>query len=319
MPGGCLLMKSAVCTLFGGRYHHYGLGALANSLFAHGFRGTIFAGYDGPLPPWAKNVRADDGYFDFEVADGLDIRFIPLQPQVHFSNYKPDFLLNVWNKHCPQAETLFYFDPDITIKCRWKFFEEWVEAGIAICHDVNNSMPDNHPIRYAWRKLLTPQGLLFRTSFDDYFNAGFIGVSSKNNSFLKLWRDTQILIQKLGADLQGIRTGDRTLPFAFRDQDALNIACMVTEHDVSPVGQNGMDFQHGGGGYVMSHAVGILKPWNKRFLQMALLHANPPSGADKEFFLNATSPVRLYPSIVLSYKRLVLLAASCLGRFMHRG
>src|ERR1700684_3298942 len=84
-------MTSAICTLFGGHYH-YGLGVLANSLYAHGYRGTIFAGYDGPLPPWAKNLDEKDGCSDFKVADGLTIRFIELPAKVNHVYYKPDFM-----------------------------------------------------------------------------------------------------------------------------------------------------------------------------------------------------------------------------------
>jgi hypothetical protein len=309
-------MTSAICTLFGGHYH-YGLGALANSLHAYGYRGTIFAGYDGPLPPWAKNLAAKNGCSDFKVADGLTIRFIELPAKVNHVYYKPDFMLAVLREHCPEAQALFFFDPDITMKCRWTFFEEWVEAGVAVCHDVNSSMPDNHPIRHAWRRLLQPCGLEFRNHFENYFNGGFVGVSVRDVSFLAVWQRAQIVVQECGADLQ-YKLADRTLPFMCRDQDALNIACMAVACPVSPVGQDGMDLQHGGGGYVMSHALGGQKPWKKQFMRNLFLRGNSPSRADKEFFKNVESPILLYPPATLSYKRLLILTASFLGRFMGR-
>jgi hypothetical protein len=306
-------MTSSVCTLFEGDYH-YGVGALSNSLYAHGYRGTMYAGYRGPLPPWAVDCKEFDGFSEFSPAEGLTLRFIPLAPKVHFTNYKPDFMLEVWEKHCPEADALFYFDPDITIKCRWTFFEEWVGAGVAVCQDINGSMADNHPIRHAWRKLLQPGGLVFRNCFDNYFNGGFVGLCADDHNFLSDWQRVQSLMQKCGADFQSIGVGDRTFPFTCRDQDALNITCMVTRQKISPVGPDGMDFQRGGG-YIMSHAVGRLKPWDKSFIRLVFLRAAPPTLADKGFFRHLKFPIRPYKPAVLLFNRLRVLVASFLGRF----
>jgi hypothetical protein len=309
-------MTSAICTLFA-RDYHFGLGALTNSLYAHGYRGIIFAGYDGALPPWSKNLDAKTGYSDFNVAEGLTIRFIEMPPKVNHVYYKPDFMLGILREHCPEARAIFFFDPDIIIKCRWTFFEEWVEAGVAVCADVNASMPDNHPIRHAWRRILQPHGLKFRNSFENYFNGGFVGVTVTNVSFLADWQRAQVLVQECGSDTQ-FKLADRTLPFTCRDQDALNIACMATENPVSPVGQDGMDLQHGGGGYVMSHALGSVKPWNKPFIRTLLLRGVSPSRTDRLFFRYVKFPIRLYPSAVFACKHFLLLTASFLGRFMSR-
>src|SRR5437016_5075011 len=144
-------MTSAICTLFEGNYH-FGLGALTNSLYKEGFRGVIYSGYRGPLPPWITEGKTHDGFTDFKAAEGLVMRFIPLTTSAHLTNYKPDFMLEVWNNHCPVSQSLFYFDPDITVKCRWTFFEEWVHAGVALAADVNPIMPRNHPVRYSWKR-----------------------------------------------------------------------------------------------------------------------------------------------------------------------
>jgi hypothetical protein len=96
-------MNSAVCTLFEGDYH-YGVGALANSLYACGFRGKIYAGYRGPLPPWVAAPKELNGFTEFHEVEGLTLCFIPLTTNIHFANYKPDFMLEVWEKYCPEAE-----------------------------------------------------------------------------------------------------------------------------------------------------------------------------------------------------------------------
>jgi len=308
-------MNSAICTLFEGHYHH-GVGALVNSLCAHGFIGTIYAGYRGLLPPWIHGAQQFDGFTEFKPAEDLVLRFIPVTTKVHLTNYKPDFMMQVWHKHCPQAKALCYFDPDIIVKCRWTFFEEWVEAGVAVCQDVNGTMADNHPIRHAWRKLLQPSGLEFRNRFDTYFNCGFIGLSAGDSDFLNDWRGVQSLMERCGADFQSIGFGDRTLPFTCRDQDALNITCMVTRRRISPMGQDGMDFQHGGGGYVMSHAAGGIKPWRKKMLMDLILAGNLPSRADKGFYAFAQHPIRVYPTGSYFLRKLDLKMASAIGRYI---
>lgn len=310
-------MSSAICTLFEGEYH-FGVGALANSLYANGFRGTIYVGYRGALPAWIAGAKTGDGLTTFSPADGLVLLFVPVTAQVHLTNYKPDFLLAVWEKFCPAAAALFYFDPDIAVKCRWQFFEEWVAAGVAVCQDINGSMADNHPIRHAWRTQLGPLGVTFHHHFDTYFNAGFVGVGRRDRSFLNDWQRVQSLMQNCGVDFQSLGVGDRTFPFTCRDQDALNIACMMTPQSISPTGQDGMDFQHGGGGYIMSHAIGNPKPWNNQFLRAYLRRAATPSRADKEHFRQVEFPIRLYSPAALWFKRFSLLTASFLGRFMRK-
>lgn len=310
-------MSSAVCTLFEGNYH-YGVGALANSLYGQGYRGTIYAGFRGKLPPWIAGAKTSNGYTEFSPVNGLVMRFIPLTTKIHLTNFKPDFMLSLWREHCPQAQSFFYFDPDITILCPWSFFEEWVRAGVTLCADVNPSMPKNHPIRHAWKQFYQPHGLAFRRELDLYFNGGFFGLKREQIEFLHCWQRLQELMTPEINGLQNVNVRDRTFLFHKTDQDAMNVAAMASESPISPMGQDGMDFQQGGGGYVMSHALGWQKPWNKPFIRTLFVRGHSPSRADRIFFRSVNSPIRLYPQATLTRKRLLLWTASVLGRFISR-
>lgn len=310
------MINSTICTLFEGHYHH-GVGALVNSLYKHGFRGTIYAGYRGKLPPWVIGGRAIDGDTEFTAAEGLTLRFIPLPTKIHLTNYKPDFMLEIWNKHCPQISSFFYFDPDITIKCRWAFFEEWAQTGVALCADVNPSMSANHPIRDAWRQFYGPRGVKFHREPDIYFNGGFVGIHRSQIDFLHCWRTLQELMASAIGGLQNVNVRDRTYLFHKTDQDAMNVAVMASAPPISPMGQDGMDFQFGGGGYVMSHAAGGVKPWKKNYV-LSALKGIKPSIADKAFWQNSSSPINTHPASLIRQRRVMIRLASLIGRFYHQ-
>lgn len=291
---------------------------MVNSLYAHGYRGIVWAGYRGPLPPWINGAKKFDDYVEFSPAEGIALRFVRLATKIRLTNFKPDFMLFLWQKHCPQAQSFFYFDPDITVMGAWSFFEQWVKAGVALCADVNPSMPANHPIRHEWKQFYQPHGITFRREPDLYFNGGFFGLKREQIEFLHCWQRLQELMTPEIGGLENVNVRDRTYLFHKTDQDALNVAAMASEAPVSPMGQDGMDFQYGGGGYVMSHAAGGAKPWNKRFLGNLFLHGSAPSRTDRIFFRHVKSPVQIYSTPTLLRKQFFLLSASFLGRFMSR-
>jgi len=309
-------MKSAICTLFEGDYH-FGLGALCNSLYQRGYRGVVYAGYRGPMPPWATGAAQHNGYSEFTVAPGFLVRFLPVTTDIHLTHYKSDFMLSVWRDHCTYADNLFYFDPDITVICQWSFFDEWVEGGVAVCADINADMPPSHPLRRAWLRYFGQYGFECTREQSMYFNAGFIGVASRNAGFLNTWQRLQELMKPAVGELRDVGLLDRTFLFHVPDQDALNVATMTCAEAVSSVGREGMDFQWGGGGYIMSHAAGVPKPWRKKMLWRTLTKATQPSRADKAFLRHADSPIKLYIPFHLGLKKLDLLAGSAIGRYIR--
>lgn len=307
-------MKSVVITLFEGDYH-LGAAVLINSLCAAGFVGTVVCGHRGPPPPWADAARA--------IAP-VKVEFVALETTAHLTNYKPEFLLEVWSKLHPSALRLFYFDPDIIVKARWGFFEEWADYGVALVEDVNSPLPESHPRRGAWRRRLESIRKLVRRETPLYVNGGFIGIARAQHGFLHEWREAMTLV---GTEIGGL---DRSMfsfganqadlaspayPFSKTDQDALNIAIMTASQSVSIMGAEGMDFRPGG--WTMAHALGPEKPWRKRYLRSALA-GRPPTPADRGFWHHTSAPLCVFSPRVTAWRRATLSLAGLIGRFYRR-
>jgi hypothetical protein len=307
-------MKSVVVTLFEGDYHQ-GAAALINSLCAAGFAGTVVCGHRGPVPPWAQAARQ---------LGPVGVDFVALETTAHLTNYKPEFLLHVWTNLHPGAEQLFYFDPDIVIKARWAFFEEWAGYGVALVEDVNSPMPESHPRRGAWRHCLARRHQQVQRETSLYVNGGFIGLSRAQQGFLHEWREAMALV---GAEIGGLERSmfsfgavrpdmaSPAYPFSKTDQDALNIAVMTASQPVSIMGAEGMDFRPGG--WTMSHALGAEKPWRKKLVRAALA-GRAPTMADREFWAHAAAPLPVFPVHATAWRRSTLALASLVGRFYRR-
>ena len=187
-------MNSIICTLFEGHYH-YGVAALANSLYKQGYQGEIYVGYKGSLPPWAvwakKNYSLNwQGATTLRVAEGLQLHFLPLNTHYHLTNYKPEFMLRLLDGPAKDSDAIAYFDPDIIIKCKWKFYETWMNYGVALVHEIiSNDMPQTHPIRLEWEKFSEKISEQPVRKLKSYINAGFCGVARKNIEFLVIWRE----------------------------------------------------------------------------------------------------------------------------------
>jgi len=306
-------MKTAICTLFEGDYH-YGLGALVNSLYFHGFRGDIWAGYRGNLPPWVTHLEKNQGDLEFIVTENCKIHFIPLATEHHLTNYKPDFMLQLWEQYCSDCDALFYFDPDIVVKCGWAYYEEWVTNGVALCEDVNSPLTNSHPLLMAWRRFYEPYGFSFDSSTDIYVNGGFIGLTQETKEFLQTWHQIQEFMSPEIGGLANANVKDRTFLFYKTDQDALNIALRTSKVPTSLMGKEGMDFIHGG--FTMSHAIGGPKPWQKQIMRHVLFNGKAPRLADKKYWQHTQNPIQLYSKQQLFWKKLDLLCGAAMSRLV---
>jgi hypothetical protein len=306
---------ATICTLYEGNYH-LGLGALINSLHRQGFRGHFYAGYRGELPPWAAHhVRKNGIGWLFDVSDGCTLHFVPVETRLHFNNYKPHFLLELMEKHRPDEDKFFFFDPDIVVKARWEFFDHWADHGVALVEDLNHYLPRNHPVRLAGKKYAAAHGLTVCQEPDRFYNGGFIGLRRECADFLHAWKQLFDCRAADGVDLSKFELGGFEYPYLYLDQDLMNLALMLTPQPISAVGPEGMDFAPGG--YVMSHSAGDTKSWRKNFLWEAL-NGRAPSRTDKEFIRHTQSPICIYSRPQLAVRRAGVLVGSAIGRFYRR-
>ncbi|WP_345955126.1 hypothetical protein [Mucilaginibacter sp. PAMB04168] len=316
-------MSSVICTLFEGHYH-FGVASLVNSLQKNGFAGDIFAGYRGSLPFWAADAKESSlpnwpTAYTFTVSDQIQLHFLPLTTEYHLTNYKPNFLLELWDGPAKSADNIFYFDPDITVKCEWEFFESWVQCGVALVHERSmNDMPPSHPLRQWWFKVIEKCGKTVTRDLYSYINGGFCGVNKRHIEFLQTWvsvMDAGFKYFELSAS-QFKHKLTRSHLFQAQDQDGLNITAMCSLSPISEIGPEGMDLISGG--KIMSHALGSTKPWKKKFIRTAL-RGKGPSLADKHYWLYAKYPIKAHSDYEQRLKKTSLLLSSFIHRFYRKG
>lgn len=320
-------MNSAICTLFEGHYH-YGVATLSNSLYNNGFRGTIYVGYRGELPNWVlKGKRAEIGNWE-EVyvslpINGLQLIFLKLSTTYSLTNYKPNFMLELWDGPAKDADALFYFDPDIVINDSWTCFEEWVNCGVALCEDVNSPIQEYHPRRRGWKSYYKNHNIELRFKNQIYVNGGFVGVHKKDVLFLNLWMQLQ---ESMGPAIGGLensifskQTYESTILkmkgfqiFDKSDQDALNATIEAFEGRVSYLGKEGMGFVSGKS--IMLHALGANKPWHINFI-LKSLDGRPPNAVHECYWKNASYPILAHSEGKKKRKQMAIFISKLLGRF----
>lgn len=321
-------MTIAVCTLFEKDYHH-GVAALANSLVRNGFDGRIYAGYRGPLPEWARAARQTSvgalrKAHVLEVTPTCSLVFVPLETPAHFTNIKPDFMLQLFADEALEIDYLFYLDPDICLVRKWQYLADWSTCGVALCEDVNSPTGEFDPRRIGWRRYFGERGIALSFRNPAYVNGGCVGVARAELRFLENW---QLLTRHMAATIGDLRTakieGGRQFQqsgfascFDCSDQDALNATVEMTgELTYSILPRAAMGFAIGA--TVMPHALGPRKPWRRQYLREALT-ACPPTVADLAFWENVAGPLRSMSDRRVKATRFTLGVASAMGRLYRR-
>lgn len=336
-------MISTICTVFEGHYHK-GVAGLTNSLQANGYEGIIWAGYKGQLPRWAKleakenhaksvgtTIKAKENHVGsvetiikieenyagsvetMIVSNEITINFIKLADATFLPYCKPDFMLNVLQR-MPELDNIFFFDCDIIVKCRFSYFEEWVECGIALCEDVNSPLPISHPLRFQWQNYFAKYGVSVERRDNYYVNGGFIGLKVGDKEILEHWRHAQNLMMHELKEISSIGFKDRTNPFHRTDQDALNVAKDMTNRPLSIADGTAMDLSNYG--FIMSHAVGNQKPWQKNWIAFVIKHGQRPTMTDRLFMNHITTPLSIFTPRERFVKRWNLRVASALSRVL---
>lgn len=320
--------SAAVCTLFEGNYH-LGVASLINSFKANGFTGQFYVGYRGDLPTWVQKSSAVvdwlwEGMTAMEIDSEFTVYFLPLSTKYHFTNYKPDFMLELWDGPAANVEEMYYLDPDIVLCIDWSVFGTWVHSGVALCADVNSPMTENHPKRIRWREYFLDYGLNLTFKTDIYVNGGFIGLKRSDKGFLKIWKKVQeSMAHRIGglskSSLEGeaMDKSEMTIfsPFGKTDQDALNATAEAFDGRLSILGRNVMGFESANA--ILPHALGQPKPWDKKYLFSAL-HGFPPKQIDKEYWNHVENPIRVFSSSKVRRKKNAIKIAIIISRFYKR-
>jgi hypothetical protein len=317
-------MRSIVCTLFEKQYH-LGVAVLINSLAHAGYTGSVHAGFRGPLPPWAagRAKQRDAATWILPVTDELDVLFTHLETDAHFTNYKPDFMLQTLAQ--TETDAVLYCDPDVVVNTSWRYIEEWLTCGVGLCDDVNSPLAENHPRRIGWRRFFQAAGQELHFRGERYANGGVVGVPRVHAHLLEVWMQllTAATASLGGRDVVGIG-GGRNLPGAYGfadcfrqpDQDTLNAALEACPQiPLSFLGRQAMGFDAGSPS--LPHATGTLKPWSRRYLREAL-SGKPPVRVDKIFWKFVDGPLHPFTAAHVRATRLRLTVAAGLGRIIRR-
>jgi hypothetical protein len=306
---------SAIVTLADGDFH-FGVAALANALARHGFRGTLWVGTRGALPPWAGGATAEGDVRRLAVADGLAIRFFPLAAEGLLSFHKARALLHVLDDLAPDVDRLFFFDADIVVKNAWAVFEDWAADATAVCLDISDPyMLPGHPKRRFWARMLERRGLPVRP-VTGYYNAGFLGLNRRDRALLETWARLVDWLPEEGRPHHVRRFATRASPLHFMDQDMFNAALMAVDVPLAPIGPDAMDALFPYNAF-MAHAFWRQKPWKRDYVRDAL-RGFPPDKAHVEYWKYLDGPIRPFTAAEHRRRMRGLTLGKLIGRFYAR-
>lgn len=305
-----MIFKEIITTLFEKEYH-FGVGALINSLVKSGFKDLLIIGYKGNLPTWINQLqKVDNLYYKF---NDIFILFQCLDTEIHLGYYKPFFLADIFTRYS-EVENIFYFDPDIVINAPWTFFSKWTKNKISLCLDVCFPFVSyNHPWRIDWLEL-APMNSESETKINYYVNSGFIGISRNYFKIVEKWKELTTNFKKNGGDVKSFHQEQLWMPIR-GDQELLNASITLNaDLPYCVIGTEGMGFTLPD--YIMSHAIGSIKPWNKSYTIYLITKGKKPSTPEKRYFENSMSYLKLYSKLKYGLKKCDIKTASFLGRFL---
>lgn len=300
-------MKTIACTLCSGNYH-YGVAALANSLFRVGYNGVLWVGYQGDIPKWATNLKKVEEYHQFSISDDFKLNFLELPKVMVIQKYKPSLMQKILKAQDQEHVAIAYIDADTIIKAKWEFFERWAELGVGACDDGHFQVGKNHPWRNEWTKVMHSLGYSSR-EMCNYLCSAFVVVPKSEMKFLKAWEEiiNYIVKNKIGSK------GDFSSGFFMHDQCEFNAAFMATDCNCSFIGSDGLDYN--ARGFISSTSIGSVKPWNFSLFKRLYTGVVRPTHAERLYWNNVNGPIKPFSKVVQFYYKLKILIASIIARF----
>lgn len=306
-----------VATSLAERDYFYGLSALINSMVHNGtYFNKLVVGYRGKLPGWLPQLKRSKNGQSFKNSEGFEVEFVEMNGDFHMVHEKPNWLNHLITVLEPEADEYCFFDSDLIILNRMSFFGEWMKKGVALCEDVNGDMPDNHPVRLEWKKMVKAEGHDIKNIITRYYNSGFIGWRKENSGFIKEWGTAFDILSKLIENLKITRLFDRSYPVLSANQDSLNVACMITNCPLTTIGREAMGFDYGL--KLMAHPIGERKPWNRTYF-FDFFKGISPEAVDLYFWHSVNSvDVKPYSNLHVKMKIYTCLLLRGLSRFYRR-